>query len=72
LTDLKSNTAKYYFGEKSSVLHIPGWLEESDQAGRDFVRDGRSMPAALTDQKNTSVFWGGGGSSSKGPPVTHT
>ncbi len=27
----------------------PGWLEESDTAGSDFVRDGRSMPPALTD-----------------------
>ncbi len=26
----------------------PGWLEESDPAGCDFVRDGRSMPPALT------------------------
>jgi hypothetical protein len=26
----------------------PGWLEESDRAGCDFVRDGRSMPPALT------------------------
>ncbi len=24
----------------------PGWLEESDQAGCNFVRDGRSMPPA--------------------------
>ena len=30
----------------------PGWLEESEPAGCDFVRDGRSMPPALglTDQ----------------------
>ncbi len=27
----------------------PGWLEESDPAGCDFVRDGRSMPPSLTD-----------------------
>jgi hypothetical protein len=27
----------------------PGWLEDSDPAGCDFVRDGRSMPPALTD-----------------------
>jgi hypothetical protein len=27
----------------------PVWLEESDPAGCDFVRDGRSMPPALTD-----------------------
>ncbi len=27
----------------------PGWLEESDPAGCDFVRDGRSMLPALTD-----------------------
>ncbi len=27
----------------------PGCLEESDPAGCDFVRDGRSMPPALTD-----------------------
>jgi hypothetical protein len=27
----------------------PGRLMESDPAGRDFVRDGRSMPPALTD-----------------------
>jgi hypothetical protein len=26
----------------------PGWLEKSDPAGCDFVRDGRSMPPALT------------------------
>ncbi len=26
----------------------PGWLEESDQAGCDSVRDERSMPPALT------------------------
>jgi hypothetical protein len=26
------------------------WLEESDLAGCDFVRDGRSMPAALADR----------------------
>ncbi len=25
----------------------PGWLEESDPAGCDFVRDGRSVPPAL-------------------------
>ncbi len=28
---------------------LPGWLEESDPAGCDFLRDGRSMPLALTD-----------------------
>ncbi len=28
---------------------LPGRLEESDPAGCDFVRDGRSMPLALTD-----------------------
>jgi hypothetical protein len=28
---------------------LPGWLEESDPAGCDFVRDGQSMPPALTD-----------------------
>jgi hypothetical protein len=27
----------------------PGWLEESDPAGCDFVRNGRSMLPALTD-----------------------
>ncbi len=27
----------------------PGWLVERDPAGCDFVRDGRSMPPALTD-----------------------
>ncbi len=27
----------------------PGWLEESDPAGCDFVCDGRSLPPALTD-----------------------
>ncbi len=27
----------------------PGWPEESDQAGCNFVRDGRSMPPALPD-----------------------
>jgi hypothetical protein len=27
----------------------PGWLEECDPAGCDLVRDGRSMPPALTD-----------------------
>jgi hypothetical protein len=27
----------------------PGWLEESDPAGCDFLHDGRSMPPALTD-----------------------
>jgi hypothetical protein len=27
----------------------PGWLEESEPTGCDFVRDGRSMPPALTD-----------------------
>jgi hypothetical protein len=27
----------------------PCWLKESDPAGCDFVRDGRSMPPALTD-----------------------
>ena len=26
-----------------------GWLEESDQQGFNFVRDGRSMPPALTE-----------------------
>ncbi len=25
----------------------PGWLEESDPVGCDFVRDGRSLPPAL-------------------------
>jgi hypothetical protein len=28
----------------------PGWLKESDPAGCDFVRDGRSMPPALTER----------------------
>jgi hypothetical protein len=28
----------------------PGWLEESEPAGCDFVRDGRSMPLTLTDR----------------------
>jgi hypothetical protein len=28
----------------------PGWLEESEPAGRDFVRDERFIPPALTDQ----------------------
>jgi hypothetical protein len=27
----------------------PGWLEEIDPAGCDFVRDGRSMLPSLTD-----------------------
>ncbi len=27
----------------------PGWLEETDPAGWYFVRDGRSIPPALTD-----------------------
>jgi hypothetical protein len=27
----------------------PGWLEESDPTGWDFVRDGRSMLPSLTD-----------------------
>ncbi len=27
----------------------PGWLEESNSAWCNFVRDGRSMPPALTD-----------------------
>jgi hypothetical protein len=27
----------------------PGWQEESDPAGCDFVRDGRSIPPAFTD-----------------------
>jgi hypothetical protein len=27
----------------------PGWLEESDPIGSDIVRDGRSMPPALTE-----------------------
>ncbi len=27
----------------------PGFLEETDPAGCDFVRDGRSMPPALMD-----------------------
>jgi len=30
----------------------PGWFEESDPAGRDFVLDGRSMPPSLTDYCN--------------------
>jgi hypothetical protein len=29
----------------------PGCLEESDPAGCDFVRDGRSMPPALTRER---------------------
>jgi hypothetical protein len=28
---------------------LPGWLEESDLAGCDFVHDGQSMPPALKD-----------------------
>jgi len=32
----------------------PGWLEESDPAGCDFVRDGRSMPPTLTDHTHMS------------------
>ncbi len=28
----------------------PGWLEESDPAGCDFVRDGRSIPPPMTDR----------------------
>jgi hypothetical protein len=37
--------------DRGLVQHggLPGWLEESGPAGRDFVRDGRSMPSALTD-----------------------
>jgi hypothetical protein len=27
----------------------PGWLEESNPAGCDFVRDGRSMPPVLAE-----------------------
>ncbi len=43
----------------------PGWLEESDTAGRDFCCDGRSMPPSLTDRTTgrqppplSSVLWG--------------
>jgi hypothetical protein len=34
----------------------PGWLEGSDPAGCDFVRDGRSMPPALTDHTSCPVL----------------
>ncbi len=33
---------------------LPGWLEESDPAGCDFVRDGRSMTPAMTDHTTCS------------------
>jgi hypothetical protein len=33
---------------------LPGWLEESDPAGCDFVRDGRSMPPALMPMDHTT------------------
>jgi hypothetical protein len=33
----------------------PGWFEESDPAGRDFVRDGRSMPPDLMDHTTCPV-----------------
>jgi hypothetical protein len=36
----------------------PGGLEESDPAGCDFVRDGRSMPPALTDH-TMNLPWSG-------------
>jgi hypothetical protein len=32
---------------------LPVWLEESDSAGCDFVRDGRSMPSALLAHHTT-------------------
>jgi hypothetical protein len=35
----------------------PGWMEASDLAGYDFVRDGRSMPPALMDHTLAPV-WG--------------
>jgi hypothetical protein len=35
----------------------PGWLEESDPEGCDFVRDGRSMPPALTDHTTCPGLW---------------
>jgi hypothetical protein len=33
---------------------LPVWLEESYPAGCDFVRDGRSMPPAVTDHTTFS------------------
>jgi hypothetical protein len=36
----------------------PGWLEESDPAGCDFVCDGRSMPPALMDH-TMHLYWSG-------------
>jgi len=34
----------------------PSWLEESDPAGHDFDRDGRSMSPALTDHTTYPRF----------------
>jgi hypothetical protein len=34
----------------------PGWLEDSDTAECDFVRDGRSMPPALTTQSELIYY----------------
>jgi hypothetical protein len=36
----------------------PDWLEESDPMGSDIVRDGRSMPPALTDHTPFAPVWG--------------
>jgi hypothetical protein len=36
---------------------LPGWLEESDPAGCDFVREGRSTPPAQTDH-TACLVWG--------------
>ena len=33
------------------------WLEESNPAGCDFLRDGRSIPPALTDHPPFALFY---------------
>jgi hypothetical protein len=45
---VRTNEAEDYRG-LAQYGGPPGWLEEIDPAGFDFVRDGRSMPHALTD-----------------------
>jgi hypothetical protein len=34
----------------------PGWLEENDPGGSDFVRNGRSMSPALTDHTTEGLL----------------
>ncbi len=54
---VRTNEAEDYRG-LSQHGGPPGWLEESEPAGCDFLRDGRSVPPALTDHAPFAPVWG--------------